>query len=109
MSWRAIKWARKQRTGSQTAKAVLICLAHHSDDRGFCWPSQETVAAEIESSVDSVQRALKKALVPSFVQRIKRKSSDGRRISDSYRLRAATDTHSEHAYDQDKTTLRPFE
>jgi Helix-turn-helix domain len=87
VSWRAIKWVRKQRAGSQTAKAVLICLAHHADDNGFCWPSQDTIAAEIESSVDSVQRALKKVLIPSFVQRIKRKSSDGRRISDAYRLR----------------------
>ena len=87
MSWRAIKWARKQRVGSQTAKAVLICLAHHADDNGLCWPSQETIAAEIETSVDSVQRALKKVLIPTFVHRIKRKSSDGRRTSDAYRLR----------------------
>jgi hypothetical protein len=87
MSWRVIKWARKQRVGSPTAKAVLICQAHHADDNGLCWPSQETIAAEIETSVDSVQRALKKVLVPTFVHRIKRKSSDGRRISDAYRLR----------------------
>jgi Helix-turn-helix domain/DnaA N-terminal domain len=86
MSWRAIKWARKQRVGSQTAKAVLICQALHADNNGFCWPSQETIAKEIESSVDSVQRALKKVLVPTFVHRIKRKSSDGRRISDAYQL-----------------------
>jgi hypothetical protein len=85
MSWAAIKWARKQRTGSASAKAVLICLAHHADEKGYCWPAQETMAAEIECSVDSVQRALKK-LESRFIRRIKRKSSDGRRISDAYQL-----------------------
>ena len=94
MSWPAIKWARKQNAGSTTAKAVLICLAHHADQFGYCWPSQETIASEIESSVDSVQRALKKHLVPRLVRRIKRKSSDGRRISDAYQLNlgGGTDT-----------------
>ena len=86
MSWNAIKWARKQRVGSTTAKGVLITLALHADETGYCWPSQETIATEIESSVDSIQRALKKHLEPAFVRRIKRKSSDGRRISDGYQL-----------------------
>jgi hypothetical protein len=86
MSWPAVKWARKQRVGSGSAKAVLVTLSLYADDTGYCWPSQETIAAEIECSVDSVQRALKKNLVPTFVRRIKRKSSDGRRISDAYQL-----------------------
>jgi len=93
MSWPAVKWARKQRVGSQTAKAVLMSMALYADDKGLCWPSQETMASEIECSVDSVQRALKKQLVPSYVKRMKRKSSDGRRISDAYQLRL--DRHSD--------------
>jgi hypothetical protein len=86
MSWVAIKWARKQHVGSATAKAVLLTLALYADETGFCWPSQETIAADVEISVDSVQRALKKHLEPAFVRRIKRKSADGRRISDGYQL-----------------------
>ena len=86
MSWRAISWARKQRTDSAIAKAVLISLALHADDKGFCWPAQETMAAEIECSVDSIQRALKKLARSQLLSRIKRKSSDGRRISDAYQL-----------------------
>jgi hypothetical protein len=85
MSWRAISWARKRRAGSHTAKAVLMNLALHADHEGYCWPSQETMAKEIECSVDSVQRALRK-LERRFLRRIKRKSSDGRRISDAYQL-----------------------
>ena len=86
MSWVAIKWARKQRAGSPITKAVLTNLALHADEKGFCWPAQETMAREIECSVDSVQRALKK-LEGRVLWRIKRKSSDGRRISDAYQLR----------------------
>lgn len=81
MSWRCIAWARKQLVGSASAKAVLICLAHHADEKGYCWPSQETISAETEISVDSVQRAFKRHLEGKFVRRIKRKSTDGRRIS----------------------------
>lgn len=86
MSWNAIKWARKQRVGSSVAKFVLVDLAHYADERGFCWPAQETIAADIESSVDSVQRAIKRFLEPKFLRRIKRKSPDGRRISNGYQL-----------------------
>jgi hypothetical protein len=86
VSWVAIKWGRKQRAGSVIAKAVLMNLSLHADEKGYCWPSQETMAREIECSVDSVQRVLKK-LEPRLLRRIKRKSSDGRRISDAYQLR----------------------
>lgn len=85
MSWRATAWACKQRAGSVITKAVLMALARYADDKGYCWPAQETMARDIECSVDSVQRSLKK-LERSFVRRIKRKSSDGRRISDAYQL-----------------------
>lgn len=86
MSWNAIKWARKQRVGSTIAKFVLVDLAHYADEKGFCWPAQETIAANIESSVDSIQRAIKRYLEPKFLRRIKRKSADGRRVSNGYQL-----------------------
>lgn len=86
MSWKAIKWARQQTAGSTIAKFVLVNLAHYADERGYCWPSQETIASDIESSVDSVQRAIKQYLEPRLLHRIKRKSSDGRRVSNGYQL-----------------------
>ncbi len=86
MSWRWIKAARRQRVGFGSAKAVLICLAHHADDAGYCWPSQQTIAGETELSIDTVQRVLRQYLEPKYVHRIKRKSSDGRRISHGYQL-----------------------
>lgn len=86
MSWKAIKWARQQTAGTTIAKFVLVNLAHYADERGYCWPSQETIASDIESSVDSVQRAIKQYLEPRLLHRIKRKSSDGRRVSHGYQL-----------------------
>ncbi|UYO49664.1 helix-turn-helix domain-containing protein [Rhodopseudomonas palustris] len=59
MSWQATAWAAKQRTGSPACKLILLALANYADANGAAWPSQETLAADTEQSVDSVQRRLK--------------------------------------------------
>ena len=48
MSWHAIEWARAQRTGSPTAKALLAYLAERANDDGECWPSVDLIATETE-------------------------------------------------------------
>ena len=39
-------------------KAVLFCLARHSDSQGKCWPSQATIAAETGFATRTVRKAL---------------------------------------------------
>lgn len=60
MSWQATAWAERQTTGSPSRKALLLVMANYADQDGFCWPSQETLAAGAEISLDTVQRQSKK-------------------------------------------------
>jgi hypothetical protein len=56
MSWRAIAWAIKQKTGSPGCKLLLLALANHANEQGRCWPSQETLADCTELSRYSIAR-----------------------------------------------------
>ncbi|WGY45054.1 helix-turn-helix domain-containing protein [Vibrio sp. ABG19] len=41
-------------------KLVMLCLADHSDDRGLCWPSIDTIARKSGVSPTTVKATLKK-------------------------------------------------
>jgi hypothetical protein len=49
MSIAAVKWARALDL-CRSAKAVLIVLAERADGKGFCFPSFETIAADLSIS-----------------------------------------------------------
>ena len=59
MSRHATEWAREQRTGSPTAKAVLAYLAERANDDGECWPSVDLITAETELGRRTVIRQIK--------------------------------------------------
>jgi hypothetical protein len=48
VSMQALNWARKQRTGSPTRKAVLFALADQANADGECWPGQNSIAYDLE-------------------------------------------------------------
>jgi Helix-turn-helix domain len=58
MSVKALRWARRQRTGSLSTKAVLLVLADYADDDGVCWPSTRTLADDCETDQRTVRRLL---------------------------------------------------
>lgn len=58
MSIEALNYARRVRIGNTTAKFVLTRLADRADERFSCYPAVELIAAEIETSSRTVQRAL---------------------------------------------------
>lgn len=59
MSTQAIRWARRQRTGSPVSKAVLYVLAdHHNAGSGLCCPSTRTIAEEADTDQRTVRRHL---------------------------------------------------
>jgi hypothetical protein len=60
MSWQATAWAERQATGHPSRKALLLVMANYADENGYCWPSQETLAAGAEMSLDTVQRQSKR-------------------------------------------------
>jgi hypothetical protein len=86
MSWQATAWAERQKTGSSSRKALLLVLANYADKNGYCWPSQEALAAGAEQSVDTVHRNSRRLESDGFVsiEVIKRKGGRWPRLA--YRL-----------------------
>lgn len=75
MSVQAISWALSVKTGSPSAKLVLITIANYADERGVCWPSQHLIARQTEQSIDSVQRRLKELEAEGFLTHKSRRRS----------------------------------
>lgn len=80
-------WAYNQTAGSPGAKFTLLCLASFADETGFCYPSQESLAAMTEQGISTVRRQLadlqkKKKLI----KRSHRYQKGGGRTSDGFQL-----------------------
>ena len=67
MSWRATAWALHQQVGHSGRKLLLLAIANYADERGFCWPSQETLSKRAEMSLDTVQRQTKKLIAQGLM------------------------------------------
>jgi hypothetical protein len=86
MSLEALKWACTVYVGNADEKHTLIAVAnHHNAKTGECFPGQETLAAETERSVDTIQRHLKSLAAKGLLNR-HRRYRDGYRTSDGYTL-----------------------
>lgn len=82
MSVQAVTWGLKQKTGSPSAKAVLLALANYAGHDGDCYPSQEILANNTEQSIDSVQRRLHELEQKGLIYRCRRHGRNGWRRSD---------------------------
>lgn len=58
MSYEAQTWAKEQKTGSPTRKAVLLQLANYADGDGLAFPGQQTLSEDLELSERAVRKAL---------------------------------------------------
>ncbi|SHO57751.1 helix-turn-helix domain-containing protein [Vibrio quintilis] len=71
-------------------KLVMLCLADHADDSGFCWPSIETIARKSGVSATTVKTTLKKLEMAGWITRKNqfRKADSGKlvRASNQYQL-----------------------
>ena len=59
MSWSALDWASKQKTGNGTNKLVLLSLSNYADDNNTCFPSFKTLVKITELSRSTIIRSLK--------------------------------------------------
>jgi hypothetical protein len=59
MSHDATAWARKQKTGSMSAKFILLLLADYAGTDYSCWPSVAKLAEEAEMGESTVRAATK--------------------------------------------------
>jgi hypothetical protein len=78
----AIAWAKSQRTGSPTLKAVLMAVADYADERGCAWPSQARLMQDTELSERAVRGALSELATLGFLRREHRRRQDGSRATD---------------------------
>jgi hypothetical protein len=104
MSFRASKWAVKQRTGSGVAKAVLLILAEAADAERRCFPSHATIAARAEVSERAVLTAMAALEHRGLIRRQPRRDRRGHRTSDLITLQV--DNQSGEAPTADQTARR---
>tara|TARA_R110002126_G_scaffold75958_2_gene189530 strand:+ start:153 stop:785 length:633 start_codon:yes stop_codon:yes gene_type:complete len=67
MSWSALDWASKQKTGNGTNKLVLLSLSNYADDNNTCFPSFKTLVKITELSRSTIIRSLKDLEVKGFI------------------------------------------
>lgn len=77
MSFQASTWSAKQKTGSPSAKAVLMALANYAGASGECFPSNATLADDTEQSKATVQRRLSELESKGFIVRFERFKTGG--------------------------------
>ena len=82
MSFRASRWAWRQQVGSSRATIVLLSLADHVNESGFCWPSPHRLATLTDLGIKTVGRALKDLEGRGLIRRVSRSHDDGGRTSD---------------------------
>lgn len=69
-----------------TPKLVLLVLADHADDQGFCFPSTMTIARRASVSERTLSRVLAKLEDSGYIARSRRHLANGNRTSDGYLL-----------------------
>lgn len=62
---------------SMAEKLVLLVLANHANEKGFCWPSYATLARECSMDRRSVMRVMVKLKASGLVRRERRFPSNG--------------------------------
>lgn len=87
MSHDATSWARKQQTGSSSAKFVLMLLADRAGTDYSCWPSVASIAGETEMGESTVRAATKLLAEKGLIRVFYRQRKDGfLRRSSRYQL-----------------------
>jgi hypothetical protein len=88
MSIWATTWAFEQTVKPVGRKFVLVCLANFADERGFCFPSQETLATMTDQGVSTVREHLKTLESDGYIDRQHRYAKHRGRTSDGFWLKA---------------------
>lgn len=71
---------------SHRAKSVYMYLHDRADASGICWPSINTIAADLKLSRRTVQRALNDLERAELVKRQPRSRPNGSLTSNRYRI-----------------------
>lgn len=92
MSFQAMSWAVRQKTGSAASKMVLLMLANHANGHtGQCNPSHKLLADECEMSVSSLKVHIKNLEEKGFLS-ILHKTLEGVCLPNQYVLHINSDS-----------------
>ena len=109
MGWQASHWAKTQKTGSATAKAVLLALAEETDRWGFAWTGELAIADYAEISDRQVRRVVKALAEHGLIAIFQAREKDGR-LRNLYRLNYDATPHDSlpeaHPYQGDRYKLK---
>jgi pyocin large subunit-like protein len=73
MSYQAVKWAMKVKTGSIGRKAVLMVIAEHTDKNGAnSYPGHDTIAALTETYERKVREHIAALMAARIIKRERR-------------------------------------
>ena len=86
MSVRAIAWALEVRGLTAPERLVLVVLADHANDDGYCYPGLQSVSEKVELEERSVRRHVARLERKGFLERLARFRPDGSQSSNGYRL-----------------------
>jgi biotin operon repressor len=73
------------KTGSPTAKLVLLKLCDNANDNGVCWPSQDLIAEQCEITRETVNRNIKKLVAAGLIE-LEHQSRKGAQIVNKYKI-----------------------
>jgi hypothetical protein len=104
MSWTALAWASKQKTGSSNSKLVLLMLANFANEKNECYPSFKKLCELTELSRATVIRCIKVLEQGGMIERKERFTQfegGNRQTSNLYLLKLAlegyqAETHEYH-------------
>ena len=109
MGWQASHWAKSQKTGSATAKAVLLALAEETDRWGFAWTGELAIADYAEISDRQVRRVIRALADHGLIAIFQAREKDGR-LRNLYRLNYESQSHDSmpeaHPYQGDRYKLK---
>jgi biotin operon repressor len=86
MSGRILNWAARISAGDLTAKAVLLVLAEAANEQAETIIGQDTIAERLETSRETVTRAMKRLEQRGLITRLRRRREGGYRTSDLVKL-----------------------
>lgn len=86
MSPKVREWAKRQRTGSHTRKAVLMALADYADDQGAAIVKIPQIALTAELTRTGVQKALRQLEQSGLVLTEPSKPEGGRGVPNRFLL-----------------------
>src|SRR4051794_11050309 len=78
MSGKVVGWAMEQKTGSSSAKLVLVKLADNANEEGRCWPSIDLIVKHTELARSSVYKQLKHLRALTLVREFDRVDGNGK-------------------------------